>query len=43
MSNTQENTDQVTQHNQWIAPLQEQIGRFVVGQRYLGEDQRVSL
>ena len=35
MSNTQEITDQVQQHNQWVAPLQEQIGRVVVGQKYL--------
>ena len=35
MSNTQEITDQVNQHNQWVAPLQEQIGRVVVGQKYL--------
>ena len=35
MSNTQEITDQVQQHNQWVVPLQEQIGRVVVGQKYL--------
>ena len=35
MSNTQEITDQVKEHNQWVAPLREQIGLVVVGQQYL--------
>ncbi|MGB8170542.1 MAG: MoxR family ATPase [Chthoniobacteraceae bacterium] len=35
MSNTQEITEQVKQASQWITPLQQEIGRVVVGQKYL--------
>ena len=35
MSSTQELTQQVQEHSHWIAPLQEQIGKIVVGQKYL--------
>jgi MoxR-like ATPase len=35
MSNTQEITEQVKEQNQWVAPLQEEIARVIVGQRYL--------
>jgi MoxR-like ATPase len=35
MPSTQELTQQVQEHSHWIAPLQEQIGKVVVGQKYL--------
>ncbi|HYR57208.1 MAG TPA: MoxR family ATPase [Chthoniobacteraceae bacterium] len=35
MSNTQELTQQVRDASQWIAPLQQEIARIVVGQKYL--------
>jgi len=35
MSTTQEITEQAKQASQWIKPLQEEIARVVVGQRYL--------
>ena len=35
MSTTQEITEQVKQASQWIKPLQEEIGRVIVGQKYL--------
>ncbi len=35
MSNTQEITEQVKQASQWITPLQQEIARVVVGQKYL--------
>src|SRR4051812_23216113 len=35
MINTQEITEQVKDAARWITPLQEEIGRVVVGQRYL--------
>jgi MoxR-like ATPase len=35
MSNTQEITEQVKEQNQWVAPLQEEVARVIVGQRYL--------
>ena len=35
MSTTQEITEQVKQASQWIKPLQDEIARVVVGQRYL--------
>ncbi|HEX8295791.1 MAG TPA: MoxR family ATPase [Chthoniobacteraceae bacterium] len=35
MSTTQELTQQVKETSQWIAPLQQEIGRVVVGQKYL--------
>ena len=35
MSSTQELTEQVKQASQWIAPLQQEIARVVVGQKYL--------
>jgi MoxR-like ATPase len=37
MSTTQEITEQVRQASQWIAPVQQEIGRVVVGQKYLVE------
>ena len=35
MSNTQEITEQVKEQNQWVPPLQEEVARVIVGQRYL--------
>jgi MoxR-like ATPase len=35
MSSTQELTQQVKEYSQWIAPLQQEIARVVVGQKYL--------
>ena len=35
MSSTQELTQQVKEHSQWIAPLQQEIARVIVGQKYL--------
>ncbi|MCE9609588.1 MAG: AAA family ATPase [Chthoniobacter sp.] len=35
MSTTQEITEQVKQASQWIKPLQDEIGRVLVGQKYL--------
>lgn len=35
MINTQELTQKVTEAGHWIVPLQEEIGKIVVGQRYL--------
>lgn len=35
MPSTQELTQQVQEYSHWIAPLQEQIGKVVVGQKYL--------
>ena len=35
MSTTQELTQAVQEHSQWIAPLQAELGRVVVGQKYL--------
>ena len=35
MSTTQEITEQVKQASQWIKPLQDEIGRVIVGQKYL--------
>ncbi len=43
MSSTQELTEQVKQHSQWIAPLQAEVGRVVVGQRYLVEGLLIGL
>ncbi len=37
MISTQELTQQVKEASSWIAPLQEEIGRVVVGQKYLVE------
>ncbi|MDB6175169.1 MAG: ATPase family associated with various cellular [Chthoniobacteraceae bacterium] len=37
MSTTQELTQQVKEHSHWIAPLQNEIARVVVGQKYLIE------
>ncbi len=37
MSTTQELTQQVKEQSQWIAPLQNEIARVVVGQKYLIE------
>ena len=35
MSTTQELTQAVQEHSRWIAPLQTELGRVVVGQKYL--------
>jgi MoxR-like ATPase len=35
MSSTQEITEQVKEASQWIKPLQDEIGRVLVGQKYL--------
>ena len=35
MSTTQELTQAVQEHSRWIAPLQAELGRVVVGQKYL--------
>jgi MoxR-like ATPase len=35
MTNTQEITNRVKEHNSWIGALQQEIARVVVGQRYL--------
>src|SRR6187402_2130324 len=43
MSSTQELTEQVKQASQWIAPLQQEIARVVVGQKYLVDGQLVGL
>jgi MoxR-like ATPase len=43
MSQTQELTDQVKAHSQWIKPLQDEIARIVVGQRYLVDGLLVGL
>jgi MoxR-like ATPase len=43
MINTQEITQQVKEAAHWIAPLQEEIARVVVGQRYLVEGLLIGL
>jgi MoxR-like ATPase len=43
MSTTQELTEQVKEHSQWIAPLQQEIARVVVGQKYLVDGLLVGL
>src|SRR6187455_1842172 len=43
MSNTQELTQQVKDASQWIAPLQQEIARVVVGQKYLVDGLLVGL
>jgi MoxR-like ATPase len=43
MSTTQEITEQVKQASQWIKPLQDEIARVVVGQRYLVDGLLVGL
>ena len=43
MSTTQEITEQAKQASQWIKPLQDEIGRVVVGQRYLVDGLLVGL
>ncbi len=43
MSQTQELTDQVRAQSQWIKPLQDEIARVVVGQRYLVDGLLVGL
>jgi MoxR-like ATPase len=43
MSNTQEITEQVREHSQWVAPLQQEIARVVVGQKYLVEGLLIGL
>ena len=35
MSTTQEITEQVKQASQWIKPLQDEIARVIIGQKYL--------
>jgi MoxR-like ATPase len=43
MSQTQELTEHVKAHSQWIKPLQDEIARIVVGQRYLVDGLLVGL
>ena len=43
MSTTQEITEQVKQTSQWIKPLQDEIARVVVGQKYLVDGLLVGL
>jgi MoxR-like ATPase len=43
MSTTQEITEQVKQASQWIKPLQDEIGRVLVGQKYLVDGLLVGL
>jgi MoxR-like ATPase len=43
MSTTQEITEQVKQASQWIKPLQDEIARVVVGQKYLVDGLLVGL
>jgi MoxR-like ATPase len=43
MSTTQEITEQVRQASQWIKPLQDEISRVVVGQKYLVDGLLVGL
>ncbi len=43
MTQTQELTDQVKAQSQWIKPLQDEIARVVVGQRYLVDGLLVGL
>ena len=43
MSNTQEITELVREQSQWVAPLQEEIARVVVGQKYLVEGLLIGL
>jgi MoxR-like ATPase len=43
MSPTQELTEKVKAQSQWIKPLQEEIGRIVVGQKYLVDGLLVGL
>jgi MoxR-like ATPase len=43
MSQTQELTEKVKAQSQWIKPLQDEIGRLVVGQRYLVDGLLVGL
>jgi MoxR-like ATPase len=43
MSTTQEITEQVKQASQWIKPLQDEIGRVLVGQKYLADGLLVGL
>ena len=35
MTSTQEITDRVKEHSQWVTALQQEVGRVVVGQKYL--------
>jgi MoxR-like ATPase len=43
MSNTQEITEHVKEQNQWVAPLQQEVARVIVGQRYLVDGLLVGL
>jgi MoxR-like ATPase len=43
MSTTQEITEQVKQASQWIKPLQEEIARVIIGQKYLVDGLLVGL
>src|SRR5437762_6745685 len=43
MSNTQEITQQVKELSQWVAPLQQEVGRVVVGQKSLVDGLLVGL
>ncbi len=43
MTSTQEITDRVKEHSQWIIAIQQEIGRVVVGQKYLVDGLLVGL
>ena len=43
MTSTQEITDRVKEHSQWITAIQQEIGRVVVGQKYLVDGLLVGL
>jgi len=43
MTSTQEITDRVKEHSQWITALQQEVGRVVVGQKYLVDGLLVGL
>jgi MoxR-like ATPase len=43
MTNTQEITDRVKEHSGWIAAIQQEVARVVVGQRYLVEGLLIGL
>ena len=43
MTSTQEITDRVKEHNSWVAALQQEVARVVVGQKYLVDGLLVGL
>jgi len=43
MTSTQEITDRVKEHSQWVTALQQEVGRVVVGQKYLVDGLLVGL